>query len=293
MPYSYTRSLSKKQSEDPFAFSIFLPDLLLLPLLRHSPPTHLLPPLTQKPGAAAKYDFEDPAFFPMKMFTWHKELEAKSGIILEELEQFLKDTPVNFAPYFRPDLVNRPGVWQTLGLRLWGMDNSDIINYFPRTMEVLKCVPRMVSLSFNHLQANGEVRYHQGNTNGIARFHLGLRVPEGDAFFEVNGERRKWEEGKLLAFTDAHWHTAGNYTEKSRYIMLFDVVHDRFKEQEHYLCARVAGDLCTQYYVGRSKFLASLKGFWRGLARFLIYTTLVPYFHFKLRTNPDILGRFS
>lgn len=232
----------------------------------------------------------------MSEFPWHTELEAKSDVILAELEEFLAAAPVEFAPYFRPDLVNRPGVWQTLGLKLWGMDNRAIMQYFPRTLEILRCIqPGIVSLSFNHLQGGGEVRFHQGNTNGIARFHLGLRVPTGkpETYFQVSGEKRAWEEGKLMAFTDAHWHRAQNGSDKSRYIMLFDVILDKYAAQRNYISARVAADLCTQYYMGRYVFLSRLFGFWRGLARIVLYSCLMPYFHLMIRVNPDILGRFS
>lgn len=244
---------------------------------------------------AKPYKFDDPAFYDLSLFPWAPQVEAQTPVILAELQAFLNDPPAAFQPYFRPDLVNRAGAWQTLGLMTWGMENRALLQHFPKTMAILNQLPNVVGLSFNQLEPHGQVKYHQGNTNGIARFHLGLKVPKEQhkAFFRVSGEDRQWELGKLLAFCDAHWHTALNQTDETRYIMLFDVVLDRYKRQRSYVCARVASDLCVQYVMGKYQRLSRLRGWSRGWARLLIYIFAVPFFHVMVNVHPDILGWFE
>lgn len=266
-----------------------------LTLANQPPNPSVCPSRHNQPRVAKPYDFEDPAFYDISSFPWAAELEAQTPVILAELEAFLRDPPAAFQPYFRPDLVNRAGVWQTLGMMTWGMENRALIQHFPKTLAALRRIPNVVGLSFNQLEPHGQVKYHQGNTNGIARFHLGLKVPAKNelAFFRVSGEDRPWQFGRLLAFTDAHWHTALNNSEESRYIMLFDVVLDKYARQRDYLCGRVAADLCVQYVVGKSPRLSALKGWRRAFVRWWLYFFFVPYFHVMVKFNPDILGWFD
>ena len=63
---------------------------------------------------------------------------------------------------------------------------------------------------------------HRGDRK-IRRIHLGLDVPKGDIFFQVRGEKKKWEVGKCLAFNDFYEHTAWNNTDKDRINLIVDI----------------------------------------------------------------------
>lgn len=228
---------------------------------------------------------------------WLKDIENHCGEVRQELDQFLATMPVPFAPYFRPDLVNKAGAWKTLGLMTWGLEDRKVLAYFPKTMNLLKNLPvPVVGVSFNHLEPNGIVKAHQGNTNAIARVHIGLKVPknrEETCYFKVSSVKCPWQEGEGFGFCDAHWHTAFNGTDESRYILLFDAIHPKYKHMRTYVCARVISDLALQYFTGRMSLLKFMTNIAPQTTRFILYYSLVPVFHLLVCIYPDILAFFS
>lgn len=241
-------------------------------------------------------DRTDSNYFDIAGQPWTLDLEDNWQEILAELETFLKTDAETFIPYFRPDLVNRTGAWKTLGVMAWGLENRAIIRKFPKTMKAFeRAGKRIVGISFNHLEPNGVVKPHRGNTNGIARVHLGLRVPGGapECCFIVNNEERPWEEGKMLAFCDAHYHTAKNLTDKSRYILLFDYVRDEYASVRNYMCAKVCADLIVQFVHGKSSLVRLSSKIAPGLTRFVLYHSFCPIFHLIVVFYPDVLAYFS
>ena len=228
---------------------------------------------------------------------WLADLEAHWEEIRDELETFLATMPVQFQPYFRPDLVNKAGAWKTLGLNAWGLEDRRIMAYFPKTCKVLDSLPvPVVGVSFNHLEAHGVVKAHQGNTNAIARVHLGLKVPKNrteDCYFKVSSDKRPWREGEAFGFCDAHWHTAFNGADESRYILLFDAIHPEFQHMTSYVCARVVADLALQYFTGRITLIKWATAAFPSCTRLVLYNTFVPVFHVLLLINPDFLAFFS
>ncbi|EGD74621.1 hypothetical protein PTSG_05986 [Salpingoeca rosetta] len=243
------------------------------------------------------YSFEDPRFYPRAQLPWLGQLEQHWEEIRDELQAFLRTMPVPFVPYFRPDLVNKAGAWKTLGLKAWGLEDRAIMQHFPKTCKVLRDLPvPVVGVSFNHLEARGVVKAHQGNTNAIARVHLGLKVPKNkteDCYFKVSSDIRPWREGQAFGFCDAHWHTAFNGADESRYILLFDAIHPEYTHMTTYICARVVADLALQYFTGRIRLIQWLTKVAPTPTRLVLYNTFVPVFHVLLLINPDFLSFFS
>jgi aspartyl/asparaginyl beta-hydroxylase (cupin superfamily) len=70
------------------------------------------------------------------------------------------------------------------------------------------------------------IKPHIGDTNAIARCHLGLMVPASlpECGIRVAGQERVWEQGRVLIFCDAHPHTAWNHTTERRVILFVDEV---------------------------------------------------------------------
>lgn len=97
----------------------------------------------------------------------------------------------------------------------------------PKTLEILKGVPRFVGAVFSRLLAHSDVFPHVGAYRGmkqkILRAHLGLEVPAG-CTFTSSGETREVNEGELMIFDDSFVHSATNPTDKDRGILIFDFV---------------------------------------------------------------------
>lgn len=61
------------------------------------------------------------------------------------------------------------------------------------------------------------------------RVHLGVVVPEGCTLM-VNGQEKRWEEGKVMVFDDTFRHEAWNPSfDQERIVLMFDINYD-FKE---------------------------------------------------------------
>jgi aspartyl/asparaginyl beta-hydroxylase (cupin superfamily) len=110
---------------------------------------------------------------------------------------------------------------------------------FPFTVGLLDTIPGLVSAFINVLEPNAAVPPHWGDSNTIMRCHLGLDVPPGDCGIRVGPETRRWSNGALLAFSDAHEHTSWNATGARRVVLVLDVLLPEYRDRERWICANV------------------------------------------------------
>jgi len=104
------------------------------------------------------------------------------------------------------------------------LNSTPIIeNFFSQTFNLLKSYKEITSVAIARFPAGRIIPLHRGYPM-LIRIHMGLIVPEGDIGFCVKGEKRKWENGKCLAFNDSSEHTAWNNTEVDRINLIVDVL---------------------------------------------------------------------
>lgn len=110
---------------------------------------------------------------------------------------------------------------------------------------LLKQIPNLSYAALNMLEPHSEIKPHHGDTNITARCHLGLQIPAPlpHCGLEVNGHQIGWQQGKLLAFSDAHLHRAWNHTPHYRFVMVIDVVLPQYATQKTTLCAKTLSAL--------------------------------------------------
>ena len=185
----------------------------------------------------AAYKGVEPAYFELKDAKWKQELEENWQIILEELKNNSTQFTTNEVSEFQSEVDS----WQTIGFKFWSREHKSKLEAFPQTAALLNKIPNLLGASINRLKAGAEITLHKGETNAIYRCHLGLIVPGNlpEIGFKVNNQERCWEEGKLLAFCDAHLHTAWNHTDKDRYILLIDVLRPEYSNQKYDVCCTV------------------------------------------------------
>jgi ornithine lipid ester-linked acyl 2-hydroxylase len=202
------------------------------------------------------YSGEEPSFFDKAIFPETAILENYHQEILTELQNYLKSNN-KLTAYFSHAMVSRANSWKTIPLMTWGVKFHKNIRYFPKTYKLLKKIPGLVSVSFNQLEANSEIKPHFGDTNAIARSHLGLVIPGKipEVGFKVRNEERSWDEGKLLFFCDGYEHTAWNYSSQDRYILLLDIVRPEFISKGKLICGNVLGSLFLQSLAQKLPFL--------------------------------------
>ncbi len=176
-------------------------------------------------------------FYDRALFPWAEELEAKTGVIREELEAALAAEGQDFLPYInlRPGQpvdqwrdLNRSQRWSHYGLWRNGQPDEAHLARCPETRRALEAVDMAEigglcpNAMFSALSPHTEIPPHTGETNARLVVHLPLVVPE-KCSYRVGFEHRTWTEGELLIFDDTIEHTARNDSDQLRVILIFDV----------------------------------------------------------------------
>ena len=90
-----------------------------------------------------------------------------------------------------------------------------------------------VEALFSVLKPKTHIPAHYGTFNAKLTVHLPLIVPDG-CYLTVNGEERRVEAGKLMAFDDTFKHEARNDSDDVRIVLLFSVWHPDLRPEERY-----------------------------------------------------------
>lgn len=200
------------------------------------------------------YKGDEPSFIE-DSFSWSKDFEENHQEIKQELYRFLENNQLQ--TYFNRHMVNSQAIWKTVSLRWWTIEFFKNQKQFPKTMAIVSKYPEIISISFNQLEAKGEIVPHCGDTNAIFRCHLGLEIPAKlpECGFRVKEEVRPWEEGKWLIFSDANRHEAFNKSDKRRIIMVIDVLRDEFQPKKNLIFSTVLSSLFLQKRIQRMMFI--------------------------------------
>jgi ornithine lipid ester-linked acyl 2-hydroxylase len=192
------------------------------------------------------YNGREQEFIDVHNEQWAKDLLESYDDIKTELNRFLTDNQM--VPYFHQGMMDKKDTWKTIGLKFWDMEIRKHEKHFPSIFKWLDAHPEVVGCSFSKLEANSRILPHSGDTNGIYRVHLGFDIPEGlpRCGFRVRGTMRAWNERSFLGFIDAYNHEAWNDTEKSRTIMLIDVIRPEFRSKKSLICKQVIAALALQ-----------------------------------------------
>jgi len=205
------------------------------------------------------YKGNAPKYFEPSEFEWSENIESNWEGVKKELDAFLASGH-ELWPYFDQSIVTKKNNWKTIPFGAWGVKFYGNRKKAPFTSALLDKVPGVVSASFNMLDAETRIVPHFGDTNAVMRCHLGIVIPGSlpEVGFEVEGEQKSWEEGKLLFFCDAHNHTAWNDSKSFRYILLFDVIRPEYLKKKRWICSKVLASLFLQSSAQKLTFLRKL-----------------------------------
>ncbi len=201
-----------------------------------------------------EYPGNVPAIYPKNYFDWEKIFEGKRDLIYGELRNYLEtiNGPVE---YFNYEVVNKLGDWKTVPLISWGVHSHKHQRHFPKTYDLLKQIPGLVTISFSVLAPKSHIKPHYGDTNAMVRCHFGLEIPGElpEIGFRVKDQKQAWKEGELLIFCDGYEHEAWNQTDQERIILLFDVILPEFMSEKRKICGTVLSSLFFQTILMRFK----------------------------------------
>ncbi len=175
-------------------------------------------------------------FFERSLFVWCEELEAKTGIIREELTAVLEQDRGRFSPYiaYEPGQpvnqwkeLNHSRRWSTLHLWRNGAPVPATQERCPETTRALSALPMAdigglcPNAMFSVLAPHTRIPPHHGETNARVVVHLPLIVPPG-CRYRVGYEERDWKVGEALIFDDSIEHEARNDSDEMRVVLIFD-----------------------------------------------------------------------
>ncbi len=111
--------------------------------------------------------------------------------------------------------------WDVFGLLAFGLEIKGNVKLCPKTAELVKAIPGIVTAGFSSLQPDTHIAPHTGYPDGVLRAHLGLVGCEGCSL-RVGEETKVWEEGKCFVFDDTTEHEVWHRGQKTRIVLLLD-----------------------------------------------------------------------
>ncbi|GAB0495266.1 hypothetical protein MMPV_006565 [Pyropia vietnamensis] len=172
-----------------------------------------------------------------RVHPWAAGLEAHWADVREELEAALEGDQVEWAAACREEATSYGPQWSTLVLqdRIWHAGN---VARFPKTVALLTgCVDGVppvptVEVFFARQEPDSGIATHTDGCNFILTSHLALMAEPDKAYIDVGGERRYWEEGKVMVFDTSYVHSTMNTSKHSRYVLLLRIWHPGVTEVE-------------------------------------------------------------
>jgi ornithine lipid ester-linked acyl 2-hydroxylase len=219
-----------------------------------------------------KYQRNTPLYYNNNDFEWAQTIEDNFSKIKPEIEAFLKSQGQSFDPYFNTDLVGNNHSWKIGGFYFWGKKIEDNCKYIPKLEKILTAIPGFVSAGISVMEPHTDIKIHHGDTDASVRAHLGLSIPEKLPIcgMEVGNIQKSWENGKIFIFCDAQLHRAWNHSNKTRYILIIDIIKPEFLSIQKSVCANALSLIFLQQLEYKYPFIKKTPGFLRGLIRIVL-----------------------
>jgi hypothetical protein len=172
-------------------------------------------------------------FFNNAEFPWTSILEQNWESIRDELwhwesrrGELEKRGSRIWASAARAEAVAYGPDWRTLVLqdRRWDEDNCKL---FSKTNQIIResGIPSVEAFFARQAPQTG-IKPHSDGCNFILTAHLALSAPPMRSWISVGGERRFWENGKVLIFDTSYIHETYNESADSfRYVLLLRFWH--------------------------------------------------------------------
>jgi hypothetical protein len=162
------------------------------------------------------------------VYPWLEEVEKQAEVVKKEFQAVSADGNALskgnnvWVPASRKDAVGYGRAWRTLVLQdrgIWDPINSKI---FPKTTQLMKDVKApTLEVFFARQQAGTGITSHTDNANFVQTSHLGLDVPEGQAWIKVGEHTKYWENDKVIVMDTSFMHETKNESpDKDRYILI-------------------------------------------------------------------------
>ncbi|HTK00369.1 MAG TPA: lipid A hydroxylase LpxO [Bordetella sp.] len=114
--------------------------------------------------------------------------------------------------------------WKRFYLKWYDARHPSAEALCPRTVALLKTLPKVKAAMFAELPDGGQLNPHRDPFSGSLRYHLGLATPNDDrCYIVVDGENYSWRDGQGVVFDETYIHEAYNKSGQNRIILFCDV----------------------------------------------------------------------
>jgi aspartyl/asparaginyl beta-hydroxylase (cupin superfamily) len=210
--------------------------------------------LTEK----TEYSGNHPPFYNPEDYDWVKYIESQFPEIKEEITNFFSSgNSLKGISGSMPPNVSRQGSWKNVYFMNFLWIKPEGCQLFPKTWNRLKQIPNLTFAAVAVLEHNSTVLPHCSESNINMRCHMGIEIPGRlpECGIMVNEEKKSWNEGKVLIFSDCHKHTVWNLTDKRRIILAFDVIKDDYKSAKLWMCSKYLGALTHRFIFNKMPIL--------------------------------------
>lgn len=206
-----------------------------------------------------KYTGMHPNYFNPEDFPGVKRLESQMDVIMNEVGGLIYGKE-EMPPNLNPPYLSSPDAWRNFYFMNFRWYNHENCKNYPKTYALIQSIPNISFAGITVLEPHGKVLPHIGETNATIRCHLGLKIPGNylDCGITVNGESRGLQEGKLLMFSDAHFHTTWNNTDERRFVLILDIIQPQFAHKANWVCANSLAALTIKYLDEKVKIINPL-----------------------------------
>ena len=159
-----------------------------------------------------EYTETDPVLFDTSEFDWCARLESVTPQLVKELAPVLSDGFAGLKTNPEERFQFPPKIWKGYPFYFNGFKIKKHLKDYPFVTEELAKIPNMVSASVSVLEPGAQLLPHNGNSNGVMRYHLGLNIPAPmpECGFIIGGHELSWEVGKSFMFCNMNVHSAHN-----------------------------------------------------------------------------------
>lgn len=125
------------------------------------------------------------------------------------------------------------GDWLTFGLYYGCKQIYPNVNLCLDSVNILNTIPGLVNAGYSVLKSRTYIKPHVGYTNKVYRYHLGIDIPTNNGEqcgLIINNEKEQeliikpWVNGKAFRFDDCKLHSAHNYTNQNRTVLIIDIL---------------------------------------------------------------------
>lgn len=121
-------------------------------------------------------------------------------------------------------------VFPFFGFGIWIDHNC---NKCPEISKIIKNIPNLRTASLSKLDPGTKLTPHQGwasLSNNVLRCHYGIIVPD-DCYIYVESEKQQMLKNEIIVFDDSKTHSAGNFSNDERIVLILDIERPDFVEK--------------------------------------------------------------